>query len=79
MTEGVLAGWSLTDIECVDEGVESVEDRTATLDVDPGDEITCTFTNKKDATVTIVKNADPNNAQDFAFDGDFGDFDLARR
>ena len=41
--------------------------RTATLDVDPGETIVCTFTNTKDATVTIVKDAVPNDPQDFAF------------
>ena len=35
--------------------------------VDPGETITCTFTNKKDAKVTIVKDAVPNDAQDFGF------------
>ena len=29
--------------------------------------ITCTYVNKKDATVTIVKDAQPNAAQDFAY------------
>ena len=40
---------------------------TATLQVDPGDTITCTYVNKKDATVTVVKDAQPNAAQDFAY------------
>ena len=39
----------------------------ATLKVDPGDNITCTYMNKKDATVTIVKDAQPDAAQDFDY------------
>ena len=53
------------------------------VDVDPGETITCTYTNSKDATVTIVKDATPNDAQDFDFDGTgtgiAADFDLDRR
>ena len=45
----------------------TVPGSTATLQVDPGDEITCTYVNKKDATVTIVKDAQPDAAQDFEF------------
>ena len=40
---------------------------TATFEVDPGDTITCTYVNKKDATVTVVKDAQPDDAQDFEF------------
>jgi len=73
VTEAAVAGWSLTDITC-SEG--SDQGATATLQVDPGDDITCTFTNKKDAHVTIVKDAVPNDAQDFGFTGSFGAFAL---
>ncbi len=64
VSESAVAGWSLTDITC-SEGSDA--GNTATIQVDPGDAITCTFTNKQDATVTIVKDAVPNAAQDFAF------------
>jgi hypothetical protein len=39
------------------------------IDVSPGENITCTFTNTKDGQITIVKDAIPNDAQDFAFAG----------
>jgi hypothetical protein len=40
--------------------------------VDPGDAITCTYTNTKDASVRITKNAIPDGAQDFTFTGTGG-------
>ena len=64
VTESAVAGWSLTDITCSEGRTRAA---TATVTVDPGDAITCTYTNKKDATLTIVKDAQPNDAQDFAF------------
>jgi len=69
VTEAAQQGWSLTNLVCTgDAGAStSVGDRTATLDVDPGEDMTCTFTNKKAATVTIVKDAVPDSAQDFSF------------
>ncbi len=73
VTESVPALWSLTSLVC-SEG--TVTGATASLTVDPGDVITCTFTNSRDATVTIVKDAVPNAAQDFAFTGSFGPFSL---
>ncbi len=73
VTETALAGWSLTGLVC-SEG--TVTGATASLTVDPGDVITCTFTNTKDATVTIVKDAVPNGPQDFGFTGSFGPFSL---
>ena len=62
------AGWSLTAIVVHRRlGGHPTTGRTAKLDVDPGETIICTFTNKQDATVTIVKDAVPNDPQDFAF------------
>ncbi len=37
------------------------------IDVGPNETVTCTFTNPKQGSVTIVKDAVPNDAQDFAF------------
>ena len=64
VTEAAVAGWSNTSLVC-SEG--TVDGSTATLEVDPGDDITCTYVNKQDATVTIVKDAVPDDAQDFAY------------
>ena len=42
--------------------------RTATLDIDAGETVICTFTNTKDASLTVVKVTDPaSDPQDFDF------------
>src|SRR5215216_2313639 len=68
--ESIVPGWTLTDLECTGAGADSSTNtgtRTATLDIDAGENVVCTFTNTKNASVTIVKNAVPDDAQDFAF------------
>ena len=70
VTESVTAGWSLTNLVCMGGGADSSTDlgtRKATLDIDAGESVICTFTNTKDATVTVIKDAVPDDAQDFAF------------
>ena len=64
VTEQASAGWSLTDVTC---SQGTVDGATVTVDLAAGDDVTCTYVNKKDATVTIVKDAVPNDAQDFAY------------
>jgi hypothetical protein len=61
-----VAGWSLTNLVC-SEGTTNTTTGVASFTVDPGDAITCTYTNTKSATVTITKDAVPNDAQDFAY------------
>ncbi len=57
VTENAVAGWVLDGIFC--EGAEDTgTSPTATVDVQPGDDITCTFTNKL-AVLEIVKTARP--------------------
>ena len=41
--------------------------RTATFDLDPGEDITCTFVNVLPGTITITKVADPEDGTDFDF------------
>src|SRR6185369_4605500 len=59
-TETVPSGWSLTSISC-DDGASAtpstfnVGTATATFKVDPGENVTCTFTNTKSSSVTIKK------------------------
>ena len=37
------------------------------IDVAPGETVTCTFTNQKRGSIMVVKDATPNDPQDFAF------------
>lgn len=46
ITEGNLAGWSLTDVSCSDsDSAGNVAARTATVSLQAGETVTCTFTN----------------------------------
>ena len=65
VTETATSGWSLTGVSCTK--TNSGSGATATVDIQAGDDVTCTFTNKQDATVQVVKDAQPDGAQDFAF------------
>ncbi len=65
------AGWSLTNLVIVDpDNGSSVNlgTGTATIDVDAGESITVTFTDTKSGSITVIKDAVPNDAQDFEFD-----------
>ncbi len=76
ITEAIPAGWQLTGVQCVDASSTVL---AATIDlvagaltlpaasVAAGANITCTFTNAKLGSITIVKDAVPNDAQDFSF------------
>ena len=41
--------------------------RLATFKLDPGETVTCVFTNVQRGTITIIKNAQPDSEQDFAY------------
>src|SRR3954468_8903804 len=77
VTEGGLSGWDLTGLSCDDNAGTTVNigTRTATIDLDPGQDITCTYTNTKRGSITIIKDASPNDPQDFAYTG-LGGFTL---
>lgn len=61
VTEAVPAGWDLTNLVCTeaaggDNGSSGDKNtRVASIDADPGETITCTFTNTKRATVIVKK------------------------
>ncbi|MDO8614304.1 MAG: hypothetical protein Q7T33_01030 [Dehalococcoidia bacterium] len=66
------AGWNLTALVCTDPTPNStvnIGTRTASIDLAAGETVSCTFTNTKDGTITIIKDAVPDDAQDFAFSG----------
>ena len=72
--EAVKEGWDLGAIVCTDSdptGTTSsgvVGTRTATFKLDPGETVTCVFFNAQRGTITIIKDAQPNDAQDFHYD-----------
>jgi hypothetical protein len=71
VNEVVPDGWTRTNVVCEGDDDSSVDEDTglATLDISPGEDVTCTYTNTKDASLTIVKQTDPaSDPQDFHFD-----------
>ena len=68
MTESAKTGWDLTSISCNDaNSTGNVGTRTATFIVASEETVKCTFTNTKQGKITIVKDAVPNDGQDFSF------------
>ena len=71
-------GYELTNISCVDgdpNGVASTVDvgaRTATINVDSGETVQCTFFNAEDETVVIEKRTLPPGGSGFTFSDDIG-------
>jgi hypothetical protein len=61
VTEGSTTGWTLTNVVCSKTN-STPGGSTATVNVQPGDHVVCTFTNKKDASLKIVKVTDPANS-----------------
>jgi Tol biopolymer transport system component/agmatine/peptidylarginine deiminase len=61
IAETVPSGWDLTSSTCSDGSP------VASIDVTAGETVTCTFTNRKRGTIVVVKDAQPNDAQDFSF------------
>jgi Prealbumin-like fold domain len=55
IAETVPTGWSLTSATC------DADETIGSIDVGPGEHVTCTFTNTKDATLTLVKTVTNNN------------------
>ncbi|MBO1268557.1 DUF11 domain-containing protein [Arthrobacter cavernae] len=45
----------------------SVQGLVGTIDLDPGETVTCTYTNTQRSTIVIVKDAVPDDDQDFTF------------
>ncbi|MCB0186041.1 MAG: hypothetical protein KDE31_17350, partial [Caldilineaceae bacterium] len=72
VNEAATAGWTLSNINCQSTlGASTYQYSADTGDVDvtlaPGDDVTCTFTNEKSSTLTIIKDAEPNDDLDFEF------------
>jgi hypothetical protein len=71
VTEGAVAGWDLTSLTCNDaNGTTSPGTRRADINLDPGENVTCTFTNTKRGTIIVEKQTNPNGAPgNFTFTG----------
>lgn len=73
VTESMTAGWTLTSIMCSAGGTANMANRTANITLAEGANVTCTFVNTMEGqqsqtgSITILKNAVPDDAQDFAF------------
>ncbi|NTW89289.1 MAG: VWA domain-containing protein [Candidatus Moranbacteria bacterium] len=61
------SGWDMTNVTCSD-GSDPNH-----IALDPGEIVTCTFTNTKRAEITVKKDAIPDDSQDFTFSNNFGD------
>jgi len=79
VTETVPGGWELVEIQCTDPDGGSdfaLGTATATVDVDPGEHVSCTFTDVIPGTLTVIKDAEPDDPQDFDFESGMGPFTL---
>lgn len=86
VTEDAYESWKLTDINCTDPTQNSsgvLNNRQASINVSPGETVTCTFTNRQKPTLTVVKkvindNGGTKTVNDFgiAFSGGDLSFDI---
>ncbi|MBM2821797.1 MAG: hypothetical protein HW413_543 [Thermoleophilia bacterium] len=68
-TEAAKPGWDLTAVSCDDaNSVGSVANRQATFNLEPGESVTCTFTNTKQGQV-IVKKVMVGGTDSFDYSG----------
>ena len=67
--ERSTTGWDLGSVTCAGAGSDKVDVTDAKVEVDLGigDNITCTYVNTKPGTITITKDARPDNGRDFGF------------
>ncbi len=61
ISEQAQTGWDLGSATCSDGSP------TSNVSLSVGEDVTCTFTNNKRGTIVVVKDAQPNDPQDFSF------------
>ena len=74
------AGWDFTSLTCVDEDSgTTVSGQTANIDLDPGETVSCTYTNTKRGSIVVEKQTNPDgDPQLFTFSRSYGaDFQLS--
>ncbi len=68
--------WNLDSIECLDDeipaGTVDLPAGKVEIRLEPGDSVTCTFANRKDASLTVIKEAGDDPEQEFDFKRSFG-------
>lgn len=60
-------GTALTCVGSLQGDTSSADGFVGTIDLDPGETVTCTYTNTQRSTIVIIKDAVPNDDQDFLF------------
>ena len=68
-----MPGWRLVDVACTGGSVLTADPATgvALIDLQPGEDVVCTYSNAKNGTITVTKNATGAAAGDaFTFTGD---------
>jgi uncharacterized repeat protein (TIGR01451 family) len=80
VAEQPAAGWSLAALTCVDPGFDSQTSLTtgvATINLAPGETVTCTFANVQQAgSITVIKQVNGTATMPWNFTGTLGDFSL---
>jgi hypothetical protein len=67
VTENVPTGWRLTSLTCTNGSVTSVATATANVAVAAGEDVTCTFTDARQGTITITKRIGGDESGLFEF------------
>ena len=62
-----MTGWDLQSIVCSNGTTVPAGTPTVAITIALGADVTCTFTNGQQGSITIIKNAIPDGPQDFAF------------
>jgi hypothetical protein len=77
VTEGAPpAGWDFVGVVCGDpDGGTTTSGATANIDVDPGETVTCTYTNRKRGRVVVQKSA-VGGDETFSYTGGLGSFTI---
>jgi len=59
VTEATVAGWRLVDVACTGGSVVTSDPAAgiAVIDLQPGEDIACTYSNAKNGTITVTKSA----------------------
>lgn len=68
ITQAAVPGWTLTGLTCDTGETVDLPNRRVTISLTTNEQVTCTFTDRS-PSITIVQDATPNSAQDFAFTG----------